>query len=351
MNFQEGFFDEDYIEEFEIMPQEVSGEDEEVDGKEEVDYPFLLCYFKEIAKEPLLTAKQEIELSAKIKKCEAKAREIKSTIDKLSKKKRANGKRNGHPNDIERLNALMKTYSERAKELKERFVKANLRLVVYQAKKYTSRGLPLPDLIQEGFFGLMRAVEGFDHTRCCKFSTYAVWWIHQAISRGISYQTRTIVLPNFVFERWDEVSKLLHLQETESGLLPEEIAKKTKVPIEAVKLILGGGKNVFSLDSPVGWDAGEATSKDFIMDEKTPDAIVAKAELAKEIKKALSLLSPIERETLKLRFGIEQDSSTLDKIGKKYKLSRQRIKQIQDYAIKKLRISNKNNKALRSFLE
>src|ERR1700757_3747295 len=223
--------------ESELVPKGLEPtEDEEGQWVPDEQFRLLYVYFKDMGIESLLTSKEEIEVSAKIKKCEARAREIKMILERFSGEKTTKGKRikrNGHQisnelsKRVQRLSAFMKAYMERAKELKERFVKANLRLVVSIAKRYMGRGLPLPDLIQEGNVGLMRAVERFDHTKGYKFSTYASWWIHQAISRALLDQTRTIRVPVYVLEQASKVhrtSSMLH-KETGRKPFPEEIAQ------------------------------------------------------------------------------------------------------------------------------
>ena len=184
----------------------------------------LYVYFKDMAVEPLFTAKQEIEISAKIKKCEAKSRELNSIVNKLSTMK---SRIRNNPSKakiiskrIESLSAFKSVYWEWAQRLKKRFVKANLRLVITISRRYMSRGLPLPDLIQEGNLGLMRAVERFDHTKGFKFSTYASWWIHQAILRALQGQTRTIKVPVYLLEHANRVYKT-------SAKLAKELEKKT----------------------------------------------------------------------------------------------------------------------------
>jgi RNA polymerase primary sigma factor len=338
-------------------------EDEEEQWVPDEQFRLLYVYFKDMGFESLLTSREEIEVSAKIKKCEARAREIKMTLDGFSREKTRKGKRikkNGHQiskelsKRVQRLSAFMRAYLERAKELKERFVKANLRLVVSIAKRYMGRGLPLPDLIQEGNVGLMRAVERFDHTKGYKFSTYASWWIHQAISRALLDQTRTIRVPVYVLEQASKVhrtSSMLH-KETGRKPFPEEIAQKSGISVEGVKRVLEATKDVVHLDSPI-LDGEKTTLLDFIPDEgsPTPDSAVAKATLTEKIKEALSTLTQREERILKMRFGIGYETTyTLDEIGKYFSLTRERIRQIEKRALEKLEDSEIGG-MLKSFLE
>jgi RNA polymerase sigma factor (sigma-70 family) len=341
--------------------RQLEGEGEEEETPDE-QLRLLYAYFKDMATEPLLTAKQEIEVSAKIKKCEAKIEEIRAVIDSLKEKYERITKRNGHRRDsrkkelsrrIERLNALSKAYLERAKGLKERFIKANLRLVVSIANRYVNRGLPLSDLIQEGNVGLMRAVDRFDHTKGYKFSTYASWWIHQAVLRAIQEQTRTIKVPVYLLEQGSKVYKVSSMlnKEMKRKPTPEEIAKESGISVEVVKRILNAANDPIRLDSPI-MDGEKATLLDFVPDEDSPapDSAIAKAALTERIREALSLLTPREEEILRLRFGIDQQTTyTLDEIGKKFDLTRERIRQIEKAALEKLAKSGMQD-VLRSFL-
>lgn len=322
----------------------------------------LSVYFKDMANEPLLTPKEEINISARIKKCETRAKEIKAILDKLSKERFSKSKRNGHKNGkrkepskrVEKLNALMKAYSENAKRLKQRFVKANLRLVVSLAKSYMRRELPLADLIEEGNTGLMRAVEKFDHTKGYKFSTYASWWIHQAMSRALLDQTRTVRVPVYLLEKSGKIYRISSMLRKEKGRkpMPEEIAKKSGIPLEVVKRILDATGDVVHLDTPLPGGEG-ATFLDFISDKELPaqESVMAKIALTQKIKKVLSLLTPREEEIIRLRFGIGYENTyTLDEIGGKFNLTRERIRQIEKAALEKL-AKSEMGEVLKSFLQ
>jgi RNA polymerase primary sigma factor len=344
------------FEEFIPIDEEPRIEESESPDVEEEEYwapeeqlRLLSAYFKDMSHESLLKPEDEVRLSAEIKKCEARAKEIKAILDKTS-----SGKNREKERRIKRLNALMKAYLEKAKELKGRFVKANLRLVVSMAKKYMGRDLPLADLVQEGNAGLMRAVEKFDHTKGYKFSTYASWWIHQAMSRALLDQTRTIRVPVYLLEQSSKVFRVSAMlrKELERKPTPEEIAKRSGTPLEVVKRILNVKNDVVHLDSPI--PNGEGTTfLDFVPDEDSPasDSIIAKEALTKRIKEALSKLTPREEEIIRLRFGIDQDTTyTLDEIGKRFNLTRERIRQIERSALQKLAEAD-TEEVLKSFLE
>jgi RNA polymerase primary sigma factor len=351
---------------FELVEAESADDQQEEEWTPDEHFRLLYVYFKNMAVEPLLTPREEIEVSAKIKKCEARAREIRHLLDRAVNgngkgngiKTKTNGHKNGKEKEVlkrlERLNAFRRAYSERAKELKERFVKANLRLVVSIAKRYMGRGLPLSDLIQEGNVGLMRAVERFDHTKGYKFSTYASWWIHQAISRSLLDQTRTIRVPVYVLEQASKVYRISSMLHKEMGKkpLPEEVAERAGISVEGVKRILESTNDAARLDTPI-LDGEKTTLLDFIADDDLPppDLVMAKGALTKRIRQALSLLTPREEEIVRLRFGIDQDATyTLDEIGRKFDLTRERIRQIEKRALEKLATSELGT-ILKSFLE
>ena len=311
----------------------------------------LYVYFKDMSVEPLFTAQEEVEISAKIKKCESMSRELELVINKLNGKNlkaKSNGHKNGRNGSskltihkrIKSLNGFIKAYTDNAKRMKQRFVKANLRLVITISRKYMGRGLPLSDLIQEGNMGLMRAVERFDHRKGFKFSTYASWWIHQAILRALQGQTRTIKVPVYLLEQANRVYKVNAVLAKQLGRkpTPKEISRKSGISVEVVKRILRSTKDAISLDTPI-LDGEKTTLLDSIADAETiiPDSMVARSDLTDKLREALTLLNPREEEILRLRFGIDQHSTyTLDEIGKRFNLTRERIRQIEKAALGKL---------------
>ncbi len=318
----------------------------------------LYVYFKDMAVEPLFTAKQEVEISAKIKKCEAKALDHFKAIKKLEEMESRIRKNHRKADLIDKritsLEAFTKVFTEWAQKLKQKFVKANLRLVITISRRYMSRGLPLPDLIQEGNLGLMRAVERFDHTKGYKFSTYASWWIHQAILRALQGQTRTIKVPVYLLEQANRVYKTSAKlsKEIERKPTPQEIAKESGISVEVVKRILNSTNDAISLDTPV-LDGEKTTLLDSVADKeaKIPDTIIAKMSLAEKLQEALTLLNQREEEIIRLRFGIGRQSTyTLDEIGKRFNLTRERIRQIEKAALGKLASSNISTD-LESFLK
>ena len=255
----------------------------------------LQLFLREAGRHPLLTAAQEVELSKRIERGDMQA--------------------------------------------KQRMIQSNLRLVVSIAKNYRNQGLPFLDLIQEGTLGLIRAVEKFDWRRGYKFSTYATWWIRQAVARALADKARTIRMPVHIVERLQKLNKAERILWTQLGREPtlEEVAEEASLPIEQAKEVKAAAHASTSLDQPVG-DQEDAVFGDFVAgDDPTPDEQVEGLLRSQALARALGALSERERKVLILRYGLDNsDPKTLEEIGRRLELTRERVRQIEGQALKRL---------------
>ena len=292
-------------------------------------------YLKEIGKVDLLTASDEVDLAMKIEAGLEASRKLDEAHDKGIQLPRS---------DLRRLTKI----EQIGVEAKQKLISANLRLVVSIAKRYVGRGMLFLDLIQEGNLGLIRAVEKFDYTKGFKFSTYATWWIRQAITRAIADQARTIRIPVHMVETINKLIRVSRqlLQEYGREPLPEEIAKEMGIPEDKVREIIKIAQEPVSLETPIG-EEEDSHLGDFIPDDDAPAPAEAAAFtlLKEQLMSVLSTLTPREEMVLKLRFGLEDGRArTLEEVGKEFKVTRERIRQIEAKALRKLRHPSRSRK-------
>ena len=297
-------------------------------------------YLKEIGKVSLLSADEEISL----------ATAMPAGVE--AKQKLEEAEKNGTELSEEEMKAL-KSAVKKGERSKQRLAEANLRLVVSIAKRYVGRGMLFLDLIQEGNLGLIKAVEKFDYTKGYKFSTYATWWIRQAITRAIADQARTIRIPVHMVETINKVIRVSRqlLQELGHDPSPEEIAAEMDMPVDKVREILKIAQEPVSLETPIG-EEEDSHLGDFIPDEgaSEPSEAASFTLLQEQLVDVLSTLTPREEKVLKLRFGIEDGRPrTLEEVGKEFNVTRERIRQIEAKALRKLRHPSRSKK-LKDFL-
>lgn len=305
-------------------------------------------YLKEIGKVSLLSADEEIELAQNMKDgavATEKINVLKGRLDGASEEEKAEIK--------EEIKTLQRDVDKGA-DAKKRLAEANLRLVVSIAKRYVGRGMLFLDLIQEGNLGLIKAVEKFDYKKGYKFSTYATWWIRQAITRAIADQARTIRIPVHMVETINKLIRVSRqlLQELGREPSPEEIAKEMNMPVERVREILKISQEPVSLETPIG-EEEDSHLGDFIKDDNVPvPADAAAFTLLKEqLEEVLGTLTEREQKVLTLRFGLEDGRArTLEEVGKEFNVTRERIRQIEAKALRKLRHPSRSRK-LKDYLE
>ncbi|MEL6749246.1 MAG: RNA polymerase sigma factor RpoD, partial [Pseudomonadota bacterium] len=255
---------------------------------------------------------------------------------------------------IKDSNRSMVLGEAKARRAKKEMVEANLRLVISIAKKYTNRGLQFLDLIQEGNIGLMKAVDKFEYRRGYKFSTYATWWIRQAITRSIADQARTIRIPVHMIETINKMNRIARqmIQEKGRDPTPEELSKKMELPEDKVRKVLKIAKEPISMETPVG-DDEDSHLGDFIEDHSlsSPVESATNQGLREATRNVLAGLTERESKVLRMRFGIDmQTDHTLEEVGKQFEVTRERIRQIEAKALRKLRHPTRSEK-LRSFLD
>ena len=327
------------LEEIEEIPEEEIVDPNTLVDSFGIDDPVRM-YLKEIGKVDLLTSEQEVALAQKM----VAGQEAKAQLEEME----AEGIE--LPEDARKEMEKLIKAGERAKQS---LAEANLRLVVSIAKRYVGRGMLFLDLIQEGNLGLIKAVEKFDYTKGYKFSTYATWWIRQAITRAIADQARTIRIPVHMVEPINKVIRVSRqlLQELGHDPSPNEIAAEMNMPVEKVREILKSAQEPVSLETPIG-EEEDSHLGDFIPDEDAsePSEAASFTLLKEQLVDVLSTLTPREEKVLKLRFGIEDGRTrTLEEVGKEFNVTRERIRQIEAKALRKLRHPSRSKK-LKDFL-
>ena len=304
-------------------------------------------YLKEIGKVPLLSADEEIELAQNMEDgavATEKINVLKGRLDGALEEEKAEIK--------EEIKTLQRDVDKGA-DAKKRLAEANLRLVVSIAKRYVGRGMLFLDLIQEGNLGLIKAVEKFDYKKGYKFSTYATWWIRQAITRAIADQARTIRIPVHMVETINKLIRVSRqlLQELGREPSPEEIAKEMNMPVDRVRDILKIAQEPVSLETPIG-EEEDSHLGDFIQDDEAsqPSEEASYTLLREQLEEVLSTLTPREEQVLRMRFGlVDGKPHTLEEVGKEFDVTRERIRQIESKALRKLRHPSRSKK-LRDFL-
>jgi len=384
---------EESLEEFELSAEETIGAEERSEAQAESvqeEVPFhphdiTLEYLKSLEKISLLTPEKEVELAKRIKEGERQVKILETKTNRLKARLRAtsipkNGKKRPHngfkqamkvkgkngkklkltPSEKREQTLLYKKllnqYQQavfQTQQAKNELIQANLRLVVSIAKRYANRGLSFLDLIQEGNLGLMQAMVKFDYTKGYKFSTYASWWIRAAILRAFAEKSRTIRIPNYLFEIKGKLMKSFKDLVKRLGREPssQELSKDSGIPLHDVDKILNLIEEPISLDMPIGEE--DSTLEDLIPDEKglSPSDSLLEKDLVKQLQKLLSGLTPREEKILRLRFGMGEDGEcTLEEIGRQFGLSRERIRQIEAKALERLRDPSRY-KEIREYFE
>lgn len=332
------------IEELEDIPEEEIVDPNTLVDSFGIDDPVRM-YLKEIGKVNLLTSDEEVKLARAM----VLGADAKQQFDELHESRKQAGDSSPLTSEEQELRQLIR----KGNAAKQRLAEANLRLVVSIAKRYVGRGMLFLDLIQEGNLGLIKAVEKFDYTKGYKFSTYATWWIRQAITRAIADQARTIRIPVHMVETINKVIRVSRqlLQELGHDPSPEEISEEMNMPVDKVREILKIAQEPVSLETPIG-EEEDSHLGDFIPDEDAsePSEAASFTLLKEQLVDVLSTLTPREERVLKLRFGIEDGRTrTLEEVGKEFNVTRERIRQIEAKALRKLRHPSRSKK-LKDFL-